>query len=151
VSGRYYEDFVVGEIADTPGRTVTEADLVNYAGISGDFNPLHTDAEFASRTLFGQRIAHGPLGFSILMGLLGRLGHLDGTAIAMLGIKDWQFKAPIFIGDTIRGRVHIDDKRESKDVSRGVVVRRVQVVNQRDEVVQEGVLPVMVRRRPESV
>jgi acyl dehydratase len=151
VSGRYYEDFVVGEIADTPGRTVTEADLVNYAGISGDFNPLHTDAEFASRTLFGQRIAHGPLGFSILMGLLGRLGHLDGTAIAMLGIKDWQFKAPIFIGDTIRGRVHIDDKRESKDVSRGVVVRRVQVVNQRDEVVQEGVLPVMVRRRPEAV
>jgi acyl dehydratase len=151
VSGRYYEDFVVGEISDTPGRTVTEADLVNYAGISGDFNPLHTDAEFASRTLFGQRIAHGPLGFSILMGLLGRLGHLDGTAIAMLGIKDWQFKAPIFIGDTIRGRVHIDDKRESKDVSRGVVVRRVQVVNQRDEVVQEGVLPVMVRRRPESV
>ena len=148
MSGRYYEEFVVGEAVDTPARTVTEADLVNYAGISGDFNPLHTDAEFARTTPFGQRIAHGPLGFSILMGLLSRLGHLDGTAIAMLGIKEWQFKAPILIGDTIHGRVHIDEKRESTDPSRGILVRRVQVVNQRDEVVQEGVLPVMVRRRP---
>jgi acyl dehydratase len=141
---------MVGEVVDTPARTVTETDLVNYAGISGDFNPLHTDAEFARTTPFGQRIAHGPLGFSILMGLLGRLGHLDGTAIAMLGITDWRFKSPIFIGDTIRGRVHIDEKRESKDSSRGILVRRVQVVNQRNEVVQEGILPVMVRRRPSA-
>ena len=147
MGGRYFEDFEVGQVSETPARTITEADVVNYAGVSGDFNPIHTDAEFARSTPFGQRIVHGPLAFSVLMGLLGRLGELDGTAIAMLGIEEWRFRAPILIGDTIHGRVRIDQKRETKDPGRGILVRRVQILNQRHEVTQEGLLPVMVRRR----
>jgi acyl dehydratase len=144
----YFEDFTVGDRFETPARTVTESDVMLYAGISGDFNPLHTDAESAKQGPFGQRIAHGPLGFTILMGLLGRLGQLDGTAVAMLGINDWRFTAPIFFGDTVHGVVTVQELRESRDPSRGIMVRRVELLKQTGEVVQHGLLPVMVKRRP---
>jgi acyl dehydratase len=143
----YFADFTVGDQFTTPARTVTESDVMLYAGLSGDFNPLHTDAESAKLGPFGQRIAHGPLGFSILMGLLGRLGQLDGTAIAMLGINEWRFVGPIFFGDTIHGVVTVEELRESRDESRGILIRRVELVKQTGDVVQRGLLPVMVKRR----
>jgi acyl dehydratase len=147
VVGRYFEDFTTGETFTSPARTVTEADIVMFSAISGDHNPLHTDAEFARTTPFGQRIAHGLLGLAMITGLMGRLGLFEGTAIAFLGLK-WRFTAPIFIGDTVHVEMTISEKRETSNPERGVLVREVKLLNQRGEVVQEGTMDVMVRRRP---
>ena len=109
----HLEDFKAGQETRTPARTVTEADVVAFAGLSGDFNPIHTDAEFAAATPFKQRIAHGALGLSIATGLGARTGMLDGTAIAFLGIEDWKFSKPIFLGDTVQVRMTVTDVRAS--------------------------------------
>ena len=95
--GLYFEEMEVGSCVVSPGRTVSEADIVAFCGISGDYNELHSNAEFAKRTLFGQRIAHGLLGLAIASGLAGRLGLMEGTAQAFMGLN-WKSKQPIFIG-----------------------------------------------------
>lgn len=144
----YFADFEVGQRFTTPARTVTEADVVNFAGVSGDYNPIHTDAEFAKSTPFGQRIAHGLLVLSMLTGLRQRAGHFEGTIIAWLEIRNYRFLKPVFIGDTVRGESEILEKRETSKPDRGILVQRVRVYNQRGEVVQEGEFVTMVRRRP---
>lgn len=144
----YFEDFEVGQRFQTPARTVTEADVVNFAGVSGDYNPIHTDAEFAKTTPFGQRIAHGLLVLSMLTGLRQRSGHFEGTVIAWMEIRNYKFLKPVFIGDTVRGESEILEKHETSKPDRGVVVQRVRVLNQRGEVVQEGEFVTMIRRRP---
>ncbi len=143
----YFEDFQVGERFTTPARTVTEADLVNFAGVSGDYNPIHTDAEFAKTTPFGQRIAHGLLVLAMLTGLRQRTGQFEGTLIAWLEIRSYRFLKPVFIGDTIHGETEILEKRETSKPDRGLLVQRVRVLNQRGEVVQEGEFVTLVRRR----
>jgi len=145
--GRYFEDFQVGERFTTPARTVTEADLVNFAGVSGDYNPIHTDAEFAKTTPFGQRIAHGLLVLSMLTGLRQRTGQFEGTLIAWLEIRSYRFLKPVFIGDTVHGETEILEKRETSRPDRGLLVQRVRVLNQKGEVVQEGEFVTLVRRR----
>ncbi len=102
VTPLYFEDVEVGFRFETPSRTVTEADLVAFAGVSGDFNPLHTDAVFAARTIYGERIAHGALVLSLATGLRQRAGVFDGTLMGLLEIRTWRFIAPVRIGDTIR-------------------------------------------------
>lgn len=144
----YFEDFEVGQRFVTAGRTVTEADVVNFAGVSGDYNPIHTDAEFAKSTPFGQRIAHGLLVLSMLTGLRQRTGATDGTLIAWLEIRNYRFLKPVLIGDTVHGETEIVEKRETSKPDRGIVVQRVRVLNQRGEVVQEGEFVTMIRRRP---
>ncbi|HEY8449088.1 MAG TPA: MaoC/PaaZ C-terminal domain-containing protein [Bacillota bacterium] len=146
--GLYFEDFEVGAQYVTPRRTVTEADVVAFAGLSGDYNPLHTDAVFARETPFGRPIAHGLLVLSIVSGLFGRLGLTDGAALAFLGIDEWRFRKPVFFGDTIYARITIADKRETSKPDRGIIFRKVEVFNQDDELVQEGQLNLMVRRKP---
>ena len=136
-----------GEVFVTPARTVTETDVVNFTGLSWDFNPLHTDEESAKRGPFGRRIAQGPLGLAIVVGLISRLGHLQGTAVAMLGIDEWRFRKPLFIGDTVHVRVTIEDVRPASANGRGVVSRHVELVNQDGEVVQGGKIPVLVEGR----
>ncbi|GIV97956.1 MAG: MaoC family dehydratase [Herpetosiphonaceae bacterium] len=143
----YYEDFQVGDEFITPGRTVTEADVMLFAGLSGDYNPLHTDAEYARETIYGERIAHGLLGLSIATGLKARLGIMQGTIMAFLGLE-WRFTGPITFGDTIHCRVRIKSMRETSKPDRGIIVQAVQIVNQRGEVVQEGEMTTMIRRRP---
>jgi acyl dehydratase len=143
----YFEDFQVGQRFTTPARTVTEADLVNFAGVSGDYNPIHTDAEFAKTTPFGQRIAHGLLVLSMLTGLRQRMGQFEGTLIAWLEIRSYRFLKPVFIGDTVHGETEILEKRETSKPDRGLLVQRVRVLNQKDEVVQEGEFVTLVRRR----
>jgi acyl dehydratase len=143
----YFEDFQVGQRFTTPARTVTEADLVNFAGVSGDYNPIHTDAEFAKTTPFGQRIAHGLLVLSMLTGLRQRTGQFEGTLIAWLEIRSYRFLKPVFIGDTVHGETEILEKRETSKPDRGLLVQRVRVLNQRGEVVQEGEFVTLVRRR----
>lgn len=144
---KYLEDLTAGDTFTSPARTITESDVVGFAGLSGDFNPIHTDVEFARDTPYGQRVVYGLLGLSMLTGLLDRTGLFSGTAIAMLGIRDWTFSAPMFIGDTIRFRLTIEDVRRTKSGDRGVVQRYFELVNQRDEVVQHGHIDLLVRAR----
>lgn len=111
--GLYFEEFVEGSEAMSPARTVTESDIYAFAGLTGDYNPIHTDAEFAKGTQFGQRIAHGLLGLSIAGGLGYRIGFLEGTTEAFTDLE-WKFSKPIFIGDTVRLQIKIAEKRAMK-------------------------------------
>jgi len=142
---RYYEDIEVGEAYESPGRTVTEADIVLFAGLSGDYNVLHTDAEFMKTSIFGERIAHGLLGLAIQSGLFSRATQAYAT-LAFVGLR-WKFKAPIKIGDTVRLRARVTAKRDDGKPDRGLVVLQRTVVNQRDEVVQEGETDLLVAKR----
>jgi len=145
----YYEDFGIGQTWTSPGRTITEADIVAFAGLTGDYNPIHTDEEFAKTTPFGGRILHGPAGFAIATGLESRLGIKEGTAIAFLGMT-WDLKLPIRIGDTIRVVESVASMRESRKPTQGLVIFDVAVVNQRDETVQEGQWKLLMMRRPKG-
>jgi acyl dehydratase len=142
---RYFEEIEVGEEYESPGRTVTEGDIVLFAGLSGDYNVLHTDAEFMRKSIFGERIAHGLLGLAIQSGLLTRATRQYAT-VACAGLR-WKFKGPIKIGDTIRLRARVTAKRETEGAAHGQVTLERQVLNQRDEVVQEGETELIVERR----
>ncbi len=148
--GLFYEDLTVGQVFTTPRRTITEADIVNFAGVSGDFNPLHTDELHARKTPFGQRVAHGLLVFAILTGLRQRTGVFEGTLIAWLEIRRYRFLKPVFIGDTVWGETEVLEMRETSRPDRGIVVQGVRVYNQKEEVVQEGELVTLMRRRSEA-
>jgi acyl dehydratase len=148
--GLYLDDFFVGQSWVTPGRTITDADLVNFAGLSGDFNPLHTDEVFARGTQFGGRIFHGPGVFSVAIGLESRLGIKEGTAIAFLGMT-WNLHRPVHIGDTIRVEQRVAEVRPSTSKpDRGVVTFDVMVKNQSDELCHDGQWFVMFHRQQSS-
>lgn len=143
---QYFEDIEVGEEYISPGRTVTEADIVNFAGLSGDYNVLHTDAEYMKSSIFGERIAHGLLGLAISSGLGSRAMARPIAVMAFLGLR-WKFKGPIKIGDTIKVTLKVTEKREIGKRDRGIVVVTRQVVNQRGEVVQEGETDLLIAKR----
>lgn len=145
--GRYFEEFEIGDADETAARTITETDVVLFAGLSGDYNQLHTDAEFARGTLFGERIAHGLLGLSVVSGLASRLGFVEGTAQAFMALE-WKFRRPIKIGDTIRARLEARQKKEMPRLGGGFVVFDVVVLNQQDEAVQKGAWTVLVKSAP---
>ena len=142
---RYFDDIQVGEEYESPGRTVTEADIVLFAGLSGDYNVLHTDAEFMKQSIFGERIAHGLLGLAIQAGLFTRATQAFAT-LAFVGLR-WKFKGPIKIGDTIHVEARVTAKKDGEQPGRGVVTVERRVVNQRGEVVQEGETEHLVERR----
>jgi len=144
--GMYFEEFVLGQEILSPARTVTETDVVQFAGLSGDYNVLHTDAEFAKSTPYGQRIAHGLLGLSLASGLAARAGFIEGTAQAFMGLN-WKFRAPIFLGDTIRLLTKVSRLRPMPSMGGGVVVFELTVLNQRDETAQEGEWTLLVKSR----
>jgi acyl dehydratase len=135
-----YDDLHVGLAFTSPSRTVTEADVVAFAGLTGDYSELHTSEEFASKTQFGRRVAHGMLGLAYAHGLMwARTGELRDCAIAFLGINDWRFRGPIFLGDTIHVRYDIVELRASRtNPEQAIATFDVAVVNQRGEVVQQG-------------
>lgn len=112
-SAKYWEEFQIGDLFLSPSRTVTEADIINFAGVSGDYNPLHTDETFARSAIFGERIAHGLLVLSIATGAMSRLGFVEGAVEAFLGLS-WRFTAPVKIGDTIRVEFKVKGKKEGK-------------------------------------
>jgi acyl dehydratase len=144
---QYFEEIQVGDEYLSPGRTVTEADIVAFAGLSGDYNVLHTDAEFMRTSIFGERIAHGLLGLAISSGLGTRAMPRQFATLAFLGLR-WRFKGPIKIGDTIKVRLNVAEKRETSKPDRGIVTIRRVVLNQHGETVQEGDTEIMVERRP---
>lgn len=147
VIGKFFEEFGENEEFLTVGRTVTETDVVNFCGFSGDFNPLHTDSEFASKQPFKERIAHGMCGFSIATGLFIRLNLLEGTILAFMGIEDWNFNLPIKINDTIHVSVKVKEKRESRKPGRGIIKFYLTVLNQKNESVMEGILRIMLHKK----
>jgi acyl dehydratase len=146
--GLYWEEWEIGAEFESPARTVTEADIVAFAGLSGDYNPLHVNEEYCKTTIFGGRIAHGPLVYAIAAGLLFQLHLYDDTLIAFLGFENLKFTKPVKPGDTIRARIKVLDKRETSTPDRGVMRRQLQVLNQRGEVVQEGVQAFLLKRKP---
>jgi acyl dehydratase len=143
---RYFEDIAVGEEYESPGRTLTETDIVLFAGLSGDYNILHTDAEFMKQSIFGERIAHGLLGLAIQAGLFTRATQPYAT-LAFAGLR-WRFKNPIKIGDTIHVTAKVIAKKETAKPDRGLITLERRVLNQRSEVVQEGETDLIVERRP---
>jgi len=145
-AGRCFEDMSVGDAVTSPARTVTEADVTLFAGLSGDYNPLHTDAVHAAATPFGQRIAHGLLGLAMASGLVARAGITDANVLAFMGLS-WKFRKPVFLGDTIRVRTEVSRTRAMPSAGAGIVTLNVTVINQDDDTVQEGEWRLMLRAR----
>lgn len=141
----YWEDIEVGVEHASSGRTVTEADIVNFAGLSGDFNNMHIDEEFAKKTVFKGRVAHGMLVLSIATGLWFTMPRL--ATVAFMGLEDWRFKGAVKPGDTVHIKRRLAEKREHKRPSMGFLIFEVNVYNQRDEVVQTGRWVILVNRR----
>ena len=142
----FLEDVKVGMTFETPGRTVTEADVVNFAALSGDYNPLHTDEEFAKKGRFGRRIAHGVLTLAILTGMWDRIGIIAGSVEAFYGIEGLKFTRPVFFGDTIHAQIKVVDKQERE--ASGMVTLSNEVLNQRGETVLVCDAKLIVRRKP---
>jgi len=148
ILGRYFEDFTEDMEFVTLGRTMTEADIVNFCGFSGDFNPLHTDTRCASESVLGERIAHGMCGLSMAIGLFVRLNIVEGTIVAFLGIDEWLFLTPIKIGDTIHVLAKVLEKKESKKGKQGLVKFELNVVNQHNVSVMAGMVNAMIKKQP---
>ncbi len=143
--GLTFDQFNLGDEHETASRTVTEADVVTFAGLSGDFNPLHTNEEFGKKLPFGGRIAHGMLIASIATGLANQLGIFEGTSLALLSMEiTWP--APVKFGDTIRLILTATEKKESSKGDKGVVTFRTEVKNQRDETVMDGAWKVLIAK-----
>jgi acyl dehydratase len=147
--GRYFEEFAVGDTVTSAGRTVTESDIVLFAGLSGDYNQIHVDAEFSKDAGFGQRVAHGLLGFSIASGLVVQTGVMEGTIMAFREINNWRFIKPIFIGDTIHVQVEVQEAKAIPRIGGGSLSLEMDVQNQSNETVMKGTWTVLVRSKPE--
>lgn len=146
-TGMYFEEFEIGQAITSVGRTITEADVVAFAALSGDWNQMHTDAHFSASHPFGQRVAHGLLLMSIASGLMMRLGFLEGTALAFREIGDWKFSLPVFLGNTIRVRATVTETKPMRRLGGGSVKVKVEILNQEDKVVQRGTWGVLVQSR----
>ena len=149
MTGLYYEEFQVGQRITTVGRTIAESDIMTFAGLSGDYNQLHTDAEYGRQSNFGQRIAHGLLGLSITSGLAMRTGILEGTVIAFREISGWKFTKPVFIGDTIHAELIVTETKPYPRLNGGSVTIDFDVRNQKDETVMKGTWTVIVASKPQ--
>jgi acyl dehydratase len=135
--GLHFEEFQVGDSVTSATRTITESDVVNFAALSGDWNLIHTDAEYSKSHMFGQRVAHGLLILSIASGLAVRLGFLEGTTLAFRSV-DWKMQRPVVIGDTIHVRITVEACKAMARLGGGLVDFKVEVLNQKDEVCQRG-------------
>jgi acyl dehydratase len=145
--GLYYEEFEIGASVESAGRTVTEADIVLFAMLSGDWNPIHTDAEYSKSQMMGERIAHGLLVLSIATGLATRLGFMEDTVIAFMGLE-WEFRAAVKIGDTVRVRATVAEKKDMPRLGGGYVTFKIEVLNQENARVQRGTWRILVKSKP---
>jgi acyl dehydratase len=148
--GKYFEEFGVGQRIVTAGRTVTEADVVGFAGLTGDYNQIHTDAEFARNTLYAQRVAHGLLGLSIASGLAVQTGVMEGTVLAFREVNEWKFSRPVFLGDTLHAELEVVSTKAIPRLGGGSVELRVSVNNQKDETVMAGRWTILMQGRPSA-
>jgi 3-hydroxybutyryl-CoA dehydratase len=141
----YFDDVEIGQQWESHGRTITESDVVHFAGLSGDFNPIHMDHEFAKTTAFRRPIAHGLLVFSAGSGLA--VVYPPMRTFAFLEIREWHFRGPVFFGDTIRVVGQVEHKEVRARGRRGEITWRRRILNQDSKVVQEGVLVTLVEGR----
>jgi acyl dehydratase len=148
--GRYFEELSAGQVYVSSSRTVTESDIVLFAGLSGDYNQIHTDREFSKTTSFGQRVAHGLLVTSIASGLIAQSGLLEGTVIAFREINNWKFSKPTFIGDTIHVITEIVETKQIRRLGGGAVIIEVDVRNQNEETVMKGRWTALITSKPEN-
>lgn len=146
VRGLYFEEFEVGQEITTPARTITETDVVNFAGVSGDFNALHTDAVFAASTPYEKRIAHGMLVLSVATGLAARHGFIEGTTLAFREVS-WKFSSPVFLGDTIYMVAKVKELKAMPKMGGGLVVLNASMVNQDGKTVQRGEWRVLMKSK----
>lgn len=147
VRSLYFDDFHVGQKFVSKSRTLTEADIVNFAGLSWDHNQLHTDAEYAAQTQYGKRIAHGLLGVVAHAGLTYQL--TEDSILALLELS-WKFQLPIYIGDTVHVEQTVKELRESSTGGRGILTFEKEVKNQANEVVQTGTTTILLAKRERS-
>ncbi|MQC26938.1 MAG: dehydratase [Chloroflexi bacterium] len=148
--GTYFEEFEAGQRIVSTGRTVTETDIVSFAGFSGDYNQIHTDAEFSKSTPFGKRVAHGILGLSIASGLAVQTGVMEGTIMAFREINTWRFINPIYIGDTIHVVLEVQETKAIPRIGGGSVIISLDVRNQVDETVMKGTWTALISNRPQA-
>lgn len=144
--GRYFEEFTIGLALATAGRTITEADIVNFATLTGDFNQIHVDAEFAAQSLFGKRVAHGMLVQSYALGLTVQSGAIEGTIMAFRELE-CKFSEPVFIGDTIHTEIEVIEAKNLPRLGGGNVTLKYQVINQNGKVVQRGQWVMLVKSK----
>jgi acyl dehydratase len=145
--GSYFEEVEVGQTMVTRGRTVTEADIVQFAALTGDYNPMHTNAEYMQTHPMGQRVAHGMLTLSYAVGQLYQLGFMERTVLAFRGLE-MKFSLPVFIGDTIHVRLTIKEKKEMKRLGGGIVSAEVKIINQAGKTVQSGTMELLLASQP---
>ncbi len=145
--GVYFEDIDIGQKMVTRGRTITEADIVAFAGLTGDYNPMHTDADYMKSSAFGQRIAHGMLTLSYAVGQAYQLGFMERTVIAFRGLE-MKFSLPVFIGDTLHVELVVLEKKEARRLGGGTVTMEVKIINQEGKAVQSGTWTVILASKP---
>jgi len=146
--GLYFQQFELGKQIGTPGRTITEADIVNFAGLSGDFNSIHTDAAYSAGSFYEKRVAHGLLVLSIVSGLATRTGMMEGTVLAWREISAWRFSQPVFIGDTVQVLLEVIETKPMPRLNAGMVGLNVKVSNQDDKTVMNGRWDLLVLNQP---
>lgn len=142
--GLFFEEFTPGDDVTSVGRTITEADVVSFAALSGDWNLIHTDAEYSKGHMFGQRVAHGLLILSVASGLAVRMGFMEDTILAFRALE-WKMQRPIFIGDTMRVRLTVENTKPMARLGGGLVNFKVEVLNQSDEICQRGNWEMLVK------
>ncbi len=148
--GLYFEEFEVGQRMSTAGRTITEADVVNFAGVSADYNLIHTNIVYSADSFYEQRVAHGLLVLSVASGLAMRTGVMEGTVIAWRDIRDWRFSQPVFIGDTVHVELEVVETKPIPRLGGGQVNLGVKIFNQDDKTVMKGIWGVLMMSRPED-
>jgi acyl dehydratase len=146
--GMYFEEFEVGQKLMTPARTITETDIVNFAGVSGDYTSIHTDVVYSQSSPIGQRVAHGLLIVSVVSGLAARSGFLEGTVLVFREITEWKFSRPVFIGDTIHAELDVDEKKAFPRLGGGAIILAIRVINQEEEVVMRGKFNLLMLSKP---
>lgn len=145
--GLFFEEFMVGQKVVSCGRTITESDIYTFAGLSGDFNQIHTDFEFSKNSPFGQRVAHGLLVLSVASGLAMRTGVLEGSVIAFREITQWKFIKPVFIGDTVHVVLSVVEIKPIPRLDGGAITIKVEVINQLNNVTMKGLWTALVRSK----
>ena len=145
--GLYFEEFERGAKMRTRGRTITEADLVQFAALTGDFNPMHTDAEYARGSFMGQRVAHGMLAASYAVGQAYQLGILERTVLGFRGF-DMKFSAPVYIGDTIHAELEVRGTKPARRLGGGLVTLDIRIVKQDGKIAQKGSLTLLMMSQP---
>ena len=146
-TGLYFEEYEIGRTLITRGRTITETDIVQFGALTGDFNPMHFDAEYMKTHMMGQRIAHGMLSLSYAVGQAYQLGFMEKTVLAFRGLE-MKFSAPVLIGDTLHVELTVKELRPAARLGGGMVTMDVKIINQEDKTVQSGTWTVLIASKP---